>query len=114
MARLNCNEAAGVLWGLQRMQPVGEEAREAIDAAVSYLTEHLPRLGYGSHRKGGYPLGSGAIESAHRFVAQARLKRSGAWWYEESSNHILALRCAKYNGTLDAVFQRHAQSRQAD
>ena len=32
-------------------------------------------------------------------------------WYEESSNHMLALRCAKYNGTLDAVFEKHALSR---
>ena len=111
MARLNCNEAAGVLWGLQRMQPVSDEATKAIQAAVSYLTEHLSRLDYGSHRKGGYPIGSGAIESAHRFVAHARLKRSGAWWYEESSNHMLALRSAKYNGTLDAVFEMHAQSK---
>lgn len=111
MARLNCNEAAGVLWGLQRMQPVSADAAKTIQAAVSYLTEHLSRLDYASHRKGGYPIGSGAIESAHRFVAQVRLKRSGAWWYEESSNHMLALRCAKYNGTLDAVFEKHALSR---
>jgi len=111
MARLNCNEASGVLWGLQRMQPVSDEASVAIDKAVSYLTEHLARLDYGSHCKGGYPKGSGAIESAHRFVAQGRLKRSGAWWYEASSNHILALRCAKYNGTLQDLFERHAQSR---
>ena len=111
MARLNDNEAAGVLWGLQRMQPVCEEAAQAITAAVSYLTQHLSRVEYGSHRKGGYPMGSGAIESAHRFIAQVRLKRSGAWWYEASSNHMLALRCAKYNGTLEAVFERHAQAR---
>ena len=96
---------------LQRMQPVCEEAAQAITAAVRYLTEHLSRVEYGSHRKGGYPIGSGAIESAHRFVAQVRLKRSGAWWYEASGNHMLALRCAKYNGTLEAIFERHAQAR---
>ena len=111
LARLNHNEAAGVLWGLQRMQPISEEAAKAIAAAVSYLSEHLSRVEYGSHRKGGYPIGSGAIESAHRFIAHVRLKRSGAWWYEASSNHMLALRCAKYNGTLEAVFERHAQTR---
>ena len=111
MARLSDNEAAGVIWGLQRMQPICEEAAKAITAAVNYLTEHLSRVEYGSHRKGGYPIGSGAIESAHRFIAQVRLKRSGAWWYEASSNHMLALRCAKYNGTLEAVFERHAQAR---
>jgi hypothetical protein len=27
-------------------------------------------------------------------------------WYETSSNEMLALRCAKYNGTFDQVFAR--------
>jgi hypothetical protein len=33
----------------------------------------------------------------------------GAWWYEVHSNHMLALRCAKYNGTLAQVFMRYQQ-----
>ena len=107
LARLFCGEGAGVVWGLQRMQPAGEEADEAITSALSYLQKRLHQVDFGSHRKGGYPIGSGAIESAHRFIGHVRLKRSGAWWYEENSNAILALRCALYNGTLDRVFQQH-------
>jgi hypothetical protein len=38
-----------------------------------------------------------------------RLKRSGAWWYECNGNEMLALRCAKYNGTFARVFERHRQ-----
>ncbi len=107
LARLFCGEGAGVVWGLQRMQPVSEEADEAIASALSYLHKRLHQVDFGSHRKGGYPIGSGAIESAHRFIGHVRLKRSGAWWYKENSNAILALRCALYNGTLDRVFQQH-------
>jgi hypothetical protein len=33
------------------------------------------------------------------------LKRSGAWWYVEQANHMLALRCATYNGTFESVFE---------
>ena len=55
-------------------------------------------------------VGSGAIESAHRFIGHVRLKRSGAWWYKENSNAILALRCALYNGTLDRVFQQYREN----
>jgi hypothetical protein len=42
-------------------------------------------------------------------MCHVRLKRSGAWWYEVNSNKMLALRCAKYNGTLDQVFVRYQQ-----
>ena len=93
--------------GLQRMQPVSEEA---IATALIYLQKRLHQVDFGSHRKGGYPIGSGAIESAHRFIGHVRPKRSGAWWYKENSNAILALRCALYNGTLDHVFQQHRDS----
>lgn len=106
LARLFCGEATGVVWGLQRMQPVSAEAEEAIARARTYLEKRLHQVDFRSHRKGGYPIGSGAIESAHRFIGQVRLKRSGAWWYQENSNAILALRCALYNGTLDRVFQQ--------
>ena len=107
LARLFCGEGTGVVWGLQRMQTVSEEAEEAIGTALTYLQKRLHQVDFGSHRKGGYPIGSGAIESAHRFIGHVRLKRSGAWWYKENSNAILALRCALYNGTLDRVFQQY-------
>ena len=110
LARLFCGEGSGVVWGLQRMQPLSEEAGEAIGTALTYLQKRLHQVDFGSHRKGGYPIGSGAIESAHRFIGHVRLKRSGAWWYKENSNAILALRCALYNGTLDRVFQQYREN----
>ena len=113
LARLFCGEGAGVVWGLQRMNPASEAAQEAIDDARKYLEKRLHQVDYGSHRKGGYPIGSGAIESAHRFIGHVRLKRPGAWWYQENSNAVLALRCALYNGTLSTLFNRrvgHAEA----
>ena len=91
------------------------EQREVVGGNAGSFELAGLRVDYGSHRKGGYPIGSGAIESAHRFIGHVRLKRSGTWWYQENSNAILALRCALYNGTLNQVFspsptqlQRHA------
>jgi hypothetical protein len=112
MARLFCNQGDRVVWGLQRLQPVSPEAEQAIKDALSYLPPRLEQIAYGSHRKGGYPIGSGAIESAHRFIGHVRLKRPGAWWYQENSNKVLALRCAKYNGTFKQVFQRYVHNTQ--
>lgn len=108
-ARLFCNEGAGGIWGLQRMKPVSDLAEEAINSALTYFPPRLEQITYGSHRQGGYPIGSGAIESAHRFISHTRLKRSGAWWYTENSNALLALRCARYNGTLERLFDKQRQ-----
>jgi hypothetical protein len=50
----------------------------------------------------GLPIGSGEIESAHRYVAQKRLKLPGAWWLVEHAEYVLALRINRLNGDWDA------------
>jgi hypothetical protein len=109
MTRLSLGQVSAVLGGLRRMQPISDEAAQAIANGWEYLNEHRGRTHYRQLRRGGYPLGSGGIESANKFICHVRLKRSGAWWYEANSNQMLALRCAKYNGTLDQVFVRYQQ-----
>jgi hypothetical protein len=109
MTRLYMGRMSAVLGGLRRMQPTSDEAAQAIANGWEYLNAHRGRTHYRQLRRGGYPLGSGGIESSNKFICHVRLKRSGAWWYETNSNHMLALRCAKYNGTLDQVFMRYEQ-----
>jgi hypothetical protein len=109
LARLFYGEAHGVIWGLQRMKPVDAPAAEEIAKLIAYLQRHQERLDYRFARKGGYPMGSGGIESANKFICHVRLKRSGAWWYVTNANQMLALRCAKYHGTFDRIFARYRQ-----
>jgi Uncharacterised protein family (UPF0236) len=109
LTRLYLGQVAEVLGGLRRMPAHTEEAAKAIANCWVYLHEHRERTFYRQFRKGGYPLGSGGIESSNKFICHVRLKRSGAGWYETNSNQMLALRCAKYNGTFNQVFVRHQQ-----
>ena len=109
MTRLYLGQVSAVLGGLRRMQPTSDEAAQALANGWEYLAEHRGRTHYRQLRHGGYPLGSGGMESSNKFICHVRLKRSGAWWYEVNSNQMLALRCAKYNGTFDQVFTRHQQ-----
>ena len=109
LTRLYLGKVGWVLSGLRRMQPSSEEALKAIDNCWVYLQAHRGRTPYGKLRRGGYPIGSGGIESSNKCICHVRLKRSGAWWYEGNSNEMLALRCAKYNGTFDRVFERYRQ-----
>ena len=99
--RLFQNGKRSVLSGLKKMRPISAEAEKQISTTIQYLSKHRGRLDYGTARRGGYHIGSGAIESANKFVAHVRLKRSGAWWYPSKANNILKLRCARANGTFD-------------
>jgi len=114
MARLFLkNGIRHVVAGLKRMQPASQEAKEQIRKTIQYLEKNKKRIHYRGDRIGGYPIGSGGIESANKFICHVRLKRSGAWWLKENSNKMLALRCALVNNTFDQIFSRHVTKEKA-
>lgn len=102
-------KVAVVLEGLRCLQAQSDEAEKAMAKCWDSRNEHRGRTPYRPLRRGGSPLGSGGIASSNKCIGHVRLKRSGAWWYEANSNQMFALRCAKYNGTLDQVFVRYHQ-----
>jgi hypothetical protein len=109
LTRLALGEYRHVVSGLKRMKAVSAEAAKLIENAIVHLGRNSGRLNYASARRGGFHIGSGAIESANKMICHNRLKRSGAWWYPSCANNILKLRCAKYNRTYDKVIELFRQ-----
>jgi len=62
-----------------------------------YLTNRTDCLDYPRALKLGLPIGSGMIESGHRQVLQARLKKAGAAWLVEHADQIANLRVLRAN-----------------
>jgi hypothetical protein len=60
--------------------------------AVSYLGARIEQARYAQFLAAGYPIGSGAVESANKLVVEARLKRAGMHWALAHVNPMLALR----------------------
>lgn len=106
-------ETNQVIGGLKRMKPANERAAEEIRKLIGYLKNNERRTSYGSAKKGGYPIGSGGIESANKFICHTRLKRSGAWWLKPNGNGMLRLRCALVNDTFNDAFARYVTKEQA-
>jgi hypothetical protein len=63
-----------------------------------YLTNRTDCLDYPRALRLGLPIGSGMIESGHRHVLQARLKKAGAAWLVEHADQIANLRTLRANG----------------
>ena len=68
-----------------------------VRACYRYIANRPNFLDYKNALAAGLPIGSGEIESAHRYVIQARLKIAGAWWKIENAEKMLALRVARVN-----------------
>ena len=62
-----------------------------------YLHNRLTCVDYPGALALGLPIGSGMIESGHRHVLQARLKKAGTAWLPEHADQIAHLRVLRAN-----------------
>mgnify|MGYP005858743805 CR=1 FL=1 len=97
---------------LQRLQNLRRgkkgELAEKLDRCIKYLTEHRQRMHYRKYRDAGMTIGSGAIESVHKWVVQARCHLAGMAWSEAGLNAMLRLRCQWASGAWDDEFRARA------
>lgn len=82
------------LGGLKRP---GGAAGEAVRRNQNYFAEHAGRMDYAGAARRGWPIGSGAVESAC-LSQQGRFKRPGQFWTRDGLRHLSALQEARTNG----------------
>jgi hypothetical protein len=95
---------------------IGELARHAdanpksaaIHTAHQYLSNREKHLDYAKALEQDLPIGSGEVESGHRSVLQARLKKPGAWWKLENAQNMAHLKVMQANDYWDAFWQKAA------
>jgi hypothetical protein len=93
-------------------------ALAVVRESLEYLDKRADQLRYAAFRALGYPIGSGAVESANKLVVEARLKGAGMHWAPAHVNPLLALRgmaCSDRweEGWPQLVTQWRAQARAA-
>ena len=80
------------------VEPVSLPDPEApVRACFRYISNHSNCLDYKGALAANLPIGSGEIESAHRYVFQKRLKIAGGWWKMENLKKMMALRVLRAN-----------------
>lgn len=82
-------------------------AKSTLKRVQHYLSKHLAHLQYRRFKKLGFPIGSGMVESACKWLIEQRFKGTGMRWSEPGFNHLLHLRLAWVNGRFDPLFADH-------
>jgi hypothetical protein len=82
-----------------------EEDCQALRRETAYFQNHSSRLDYPQAKRQGFPLGSGAMESACSQL-QGRFKRPGQFWSRSGENNLLALELARRNGDWDELWAK--------
>ena len=78
-----------------------------VRAALRYLGNRTDQLDYARALALNLPVGSGLIESGHRHVLQARIKKAGAWWTPPNVHALCQLRTLRANLRWDHYWTRN-------
>lgn len=94
---------------LDEIEPQQEpESTPDVDAPVRsccrYINNRPGQFEYKKAIENDLPIGSGKVESAHRYVIQKRLKVAGAWWRLQNAHNMLALRTMRQNGDWESYW----------
>jgi hypothetical protein len=72
-----------------------------VDRAVTYLNNNRQHMKYDKALEEGWPIATGMIEGACRFVIEDRFGITGARWSPQGAEDILKIRAVVVNGDLD-------------
>lgn len=104
--KMKDNQVTQVLATLERhMEPEPSGKESPVRKCCHYIKNRQDQFDYKGALEADLPIGSGEVESGHRYVIQDRLKRPGAWWKRENANSMLALRVLRANGSWDAYWR---------
>jgi len=80
------------------------ERKEFVGDRLKYFMNNQEKMRYEKFKEQGLCIGSGAIESANKYVVQRRLKLQGMKWNEDNANYMVHLRAEYINKQMDAHY----------
>ncbi|MEM1370468.1 MAG: ISKra4 family transposase [Cyanobacteria bacterium P01_H01_bin.15] len=106
-SRLKANQVALVLAELEPFLEADSVAdpQAPVRCAYRYMSNRPDHLDYQGAINAELPIGSGEIESAHRYVILDRLDIAGAWWTVEKAEHLMSMMALRENGGWDSYWK---------
>ena len=89
------------------LQGLSATQREPIEQCATSLANHASSLNYPPSLAKGYPIATGVIEGACRYLVKDRMEITGARWGLEGGEAVLKLRALSINGDFDADWNFH-------
>lgn len=83
------------------------DERAPVRCCYRYIANREGQFHYQEALDKDLPIGSGEIESAHRYIIQDRLKIAGAWWDEDNARNMLSLRILRANGDWEEYWENN-------
>jgi hypothetical protein len=101
---LDAGKTETLLRALRAHSPANDEARKCAD----YVDKNRERMRYPDFRALGLCTSTGVVEAGCKVAIGTRLKRCGMHWTVAGADAIIALRCCKLSGRLEAFWERRS------
>lgn len=104
--------SASVAAGLRRvatLRKLSVKERQPLDKCAHYLSKYRAYLRYDEYLAAGYPIATGVIEGACRYLVKDRMERTGARWRLDCAEAVLRLRSVRASGDWEAYWDFHLQ-----
>jgi uncharacterized protein UPF0236 len=98
---------AGAIARKATMLGLDRKSRQKADECASYLKHKQPYLDYPTALAAGWPIATGVIEGACRYVVRDRFDITGARWSLEGAEALLKLRAVRTNGDWPNYWRHH-------
>ena len=86
---------------------LSKDTRKPVDTCADYLLKYAPYLHYDRYLAAGYPIATGVIEGACRYLVRDRMELTGARWRLAGAEAVLKLRALRASGDFDAYWEFH-------
>lgn len=102
--RILKGQVQGVIRGLRwkgTHEGLSPKKLEKLEKIARYFEKNSHRMAYDDYLAAGYPIASGVIEGACRYVVKDRMERTGMRWVLDGAQSMLGLRCIHLSGNWD-------------
>ena len=102
--------AGHVAAGIRRsctIRGLKKKNRNQADICANYLLKNKKYLNYSDYMSKGYPIATGVIEGACRYLIKDRMDITGARWRLKGAEAILKIRALVVCGDFDEYFKFH-------
>lgn len=110
LLRLLQGESSQVAAGMRRsatLRQLDDSQRQSVDKCADYLLKYTPYLRYDHYLQQGFPIATGVIEGACRYLVKDRMDITGARWSLQGAEAVLRLRALHASGDFDDYWDFH-------
>ena len=83
---------------------------EEVRRELAFFRNNRKRMAYSDVANAGYPVGSGSVEAANKFLVSTRMKRSGQRWGRDGGQGVLTFRALLKSGRFDRAWSTLVRS----